>query len=250
MSSAGAVCVLTAAGGGSRLRAEKPKALVDLAGRSLLSWALSGLAKSGCVSAIVVTAPADNLEAFEKEISSAAVDLPVTVVAGGRSRQESVANGLEAVAELCGKTQIPLGPDTPTLVHDAARPLTPPALIASLVEAVAGGKAAVIPALPVTDTIKVVEPADGIARVVDTPPRALLRSVQTPQAFRWELINQVHEKGRHLGAEESASVTDDAGLVEMFGGQVWVVPGSPEALKITTEPDLIRAQSLVKGRVF
>ncbi len=245
-----AVCVLAAAGSGSRLGEEKPKALVELSGRSLLNWALSGLQESGRVSVVVVTAPAEHIDRFTEEVGRANLRVPVTVVAGGRSRQESVANGLEAAVALCERAGIELGPLTPTLVHDAARPLTPPELIASLVDQVAGGRSAVIPGLPVADTIKVVEAADGPARVVETPPRSLLRRVQTPQAFHWSLLLDVHERGRDLGADEAASATDDAGLAEMFGEEVWVVPGSEDALKVTTKEDLRQAEQLAVALSF
>jgi 2-C-methyl-D-erythritol 4-phosphate cytidylyltransferase len=112
------------------------------------------------------------------------------------------------------------------VVHDAARPLAGPALFAAVVEAVAGGAAAAVPGLPVADTIKRV--VDH--RAVETLDRAELVAVQTPQAFRADVLRAAHATG--------ADATDDAALVEAAGGEVVVVPGDPAALKITRPADL------------
>ena len=131
--------VLTAAGSGSRLGCEGPKALVELSGRPLVWWAARGL-RAGGVGAIVVTAPASAIEEFRSALSD--ID-DLTVVAGSdRSRQESVALGLAALGQ-CEA-------DTVVLVHDAARPLTPPQVTERVIDAVRGGAGAVIPVLPVT----------------------------------------------------------------------------------------------------
>jgi 2-C-methyl-D-erythritol 4-phosphate cytidylyltransferase len=117
------------------------------------------------------------------------------------------------------------------LVHDAARGLTPSSLFASVAAAVAGGAAAVVPGLPVVDTIKQV---DDSGTVVATPPRAALRAIQTPQGFRREVLDRAHaEAGTH-------AVTDDATLVEALGLPVLVVPGDPRAHKVTTPEDVDR----------
>ena len=150
--------VLTAAGSGSRLGCECPKALVELSGRPLVWWAARGL-RAGGVGAIVVTAPASSIEEFR----SALTDIDrLTVVAGSdRSRQESVAHGLAALGERDA--------DAVVLVHDAARPLTPAQVTERVIDAVAGGAGAVIPVLPVTDTLKTVD-ASGV--VTGTPRRS------------------------------------------------------------------------------
>ena len=152
----------------------------------------------------------------------------VTVVPGGAERTDSVAAGLRALDPAAGVV----------LVHDAARALTPREVFERVVEAVRGGHPAVIPALPVTDTIKSVDAED---RVVDTPDRAGLRAVQTPQGFLRETLERAH-------AEAPRAATDDAGLVEAAGGQVVVVPGSMEALKVTTPWDLRVAELILAGR--
>jgi 2-C-methyl-D-erythritol 4-phosphate cytidylyltransferase len=155
----------------------------------------------------------------------------VTVVAGGAERQESVALALAAVP-----AEIEI-----VLVHDAARALTPPRLIESVAAAVRAGHPAVIPVLPVVDTIKQVGPgeAGGPGEVVlGTVDRSVLRSVQTPQGFRHDVLASVHGSAAHAH-------TDDAGLVEKAGLPVTCVPGSELAMKITRPLDLILAEALL-----
>ena len=223
--------VLTAAGSGSRLGCEGPKALVELSGRPLVWWAARGL-RAGGVGAIVVTAPASSIEEFRSALSD--ID-DLTVVAGSdRSRQESVALGLAAL----GRCEA----DTVVLVHDAARPLTPPQVTARVIDAVRGGAGAVIPVLPVTDTLKTVD-ASGV--VVGTPRRSEMVAVQTPQGFRWDVLIRAHEEGASLGADEARAATDDAGLVEAIGGTVHTVAGDERSMKVTRPLDLALAQILV-----
>ena len=183
---------------------------------------------------MVVTAPASSIEEFHSALSD--ID-DLTVVAGSdRSRQESVALGLAAL----GRCEA----DTVVLVHDAARPLTPPQVTTRVIDAVAGGAGAVIPVLPVTDTLKTVD-ASGV--VVGTPRRSDMVAVQTPQGFRWDVLTRAHEAGASLGADEAVAATDDAGLVEAAGGRVVVVEGDPLALKVTTPLDLALAELLAAG---
>jgi 2-C-methyl-D-erythritol 4-phosphate cytidylyltransferase len=152
-----------------------------------------------------------------------------TVVAGGANRNESVSL---ALAALSGSTAPAF-----VLVHDAARALTPPGLIARVVDALRAGHGAVVPALPLSDTIKAVD-ANGV--VLGTPGRAGLRAVQTPQGFATDLLLRAYER---VG---TADFTDDASLVEHLGGQVQVVDGDPLAFKITTRLDLLLAQAIVR----
>jgi 2-C-methyl-D-erythritol 4-phosphate cytidylyltransferase len=184
------------------------------------------------VGAIVVTAPASSIEEFRSALSD--ID-DLTVVAGSdRSRQESVALGLAAL----GRCEA----DTVVLVHDAARPLTPPQVTTRVIDAVAGGAGAVIPVLPVTDTLKTVD-ASGV--VVGTPRRSDMVAVQTPQGFRWDVLIRAHEAGASLGADEARAATDDAGLVEAIGGTVHTVAGDERSMKVTRPLDLALAQILV-----
>jgi 2-C-methyl-D-erythritol 4-phosphate cytidylyltransferase len=156
-------------------------------------------------------------------------DVPVTVVVGGDQRSDSVAAGLAAVDPAADVV----------LVHDAARALAPASLFAAVAGAVAAGHPAVVPGLPVVDTVKVVD-ADGV--VTQTPDRASLRLIQTPQGFRRQLLVDAHAARGHPG------VTDDAALVEAIGAPVLVVPGDVLAHKITTPEDLHRAQAALDAR--
>lgn len=225
-----ACAVLTAAGSGSRLGCEVPKALVELSGRPLVWWAARGL-RAGGVGTIVVTAPAASLDEFRAGIADIG---GVEVVAGSdRSRQASVALGLAALGQH--------KPGDVVLVHDAARPLTPAQVTARVIDAVRAGAGAVIPVLPVTDTLKSVD-ASGV--VTGTPRRADMVAVQTPQGFRWDVLTRAHEVGASLGADEAVAATDDAGLVEAIGAVVHTVAGDERSLKVTRPLDLSLAQLL------
>lgn len=225
-----ACAVLTAAGSGSRLGCEVPKALVELSGRPLVWWAARGL-RAGGVGTIVVTAPAASLDEFRAVIADIG---GVEVVAGSdRSRQASVALGLAALGQRNEGDVV--------LVHDAARPLTPAQVTARVIDAVRAGAGAVIPVLPVTDTLKSVD-ASGV--VTGTPRRADMVAVQTPQGFRWDVLTRAHEVGASLGADEAVAATDDAGLVEAIGAVVHTVAGDERSLKVTRPLDLSLAQLL------
>ncbi|KKJ98024.1 2-C-methyl-D-erythritol 4-phosphate cytidylyltransferase [Micromonospora sp. HK10] len=219
----GDVAVLVpAAGAGVRLGPGAPKALRPLAGEPLLVHAVRRVAVAASVHTIVVAAPAADVEAVRALLAPVA---PVTVVPGGAERQASVAAALAAV---------PAGPEI-VLVHDAARALTPPALVESVAAAVRAGHDAVIPALPVVDTIKEVDTGE---RVLGTVDRSALRAVQTPQGFRRSVLAAAHEAA-------GDPLTDDAGLVEKQGVPVFCVPGSELALKITRPFDLALAEYLL-----
>ncbi|MDF0532188.1 2-C-methyl-D-erythritol 4-phosphate cytidylyltransferase [Tsukamurella sp. 8F] len=215
------VALVPAAGQGVRLGGGRPKAFVELLGRTLLDRAVAGLKASGVVDTVVVMAPPDLLVEARREAPGA------VVVTGGAERTDSVRCGLEAAGAVDGDL---------VLVHDAARPLTPVGVIAGVVEALRGGATAVIPVLPVVDTVKRV---DG-TRVLETVDRTDLRAVQTPQGFVARVLLDAY-------AVAEGAATDDAGLVERAGGTVTVVPGDARALKITTPFDLAVARALLEG---
>ena len=214
------VAIVTAAGSGERLGAGIPKAFVDLGGLTLLERAVDGLLASGVIRRVVVAAPADRVDQ-----TAALLDGRATVVEGGPERHDTVRLALGAVGE----------PEF-VLVHDAARPLTPTDQIRRVVAALREGMRAVIPVLPVVDTIKAVD-ADGV--VLGTPERAGLRAVQTPQGFETELLRRAYQRA---GA---GAVTDDAALVESLGTPVHTVAGDPRAFKITTALDLLLARAVL-----
>jgi len=217
------VAVVPAAGSGERLAAGVPKAFYQLDGRTLVERAVEGLLKSGVVDRVVVAVPADRTDRAKLILGRDA-----TVVAGGANRVESVARALEAVA----------APEIPdfVLVHDAARALTPPDLVIRVVELLRAGHLAVIPAVPLSDTVKVV---DANGAVLGTPERSGLRAVQTPQGFATALLLRAYQQAG------TADFTDDASLVEHIGASVQVVEGDPLAFKITTRLDLMLAHAIV-----
>ena len=247
----GAVAVLTAAGSGSRLGAGVPKALVPVGGVSLLRRAAAGLIASGVVSHVVVTAPAEEVDRFRAELeglsdgsagAAAGRRSGIEVVAGSpRSRQASVALGLAAALAAAPQADV-------VIVHDAARALTPPEVTQRVVAAVRAGHEAVVPALPVTDTVKEVEarPAGEPEPVVGTPRRDRLRAVQTPQGFSTPVLVAAHRAGAERAGDEALAASDDAGLVEACGGSVVVVAGDERAMKVTTPMDLALAELLLE----
>ncbi|MBB5956643.1 2-C-methyl-D-erythritol 4-phosphate cytidylyltransferase [Saccharothrix tamanrassetensis] len=226
----GVVALVPAAGRGERLGYGMPKALVPVDGVPLLVRAVRGLFQAGCVRHVVIAAPPSDVDIVNTVTApSAPAGGAVHVLAGGAERSDSVRLALEyALRELPGTTIV--------LVHDAARPFTPPSVVNAVVDAVAAGHPAVIPVLPVADTIKEV---DAAGTVVATPDRATLRVVQTPQGFDARVLLRAHEAGLHA--------TDDAGLVERLGVRVATVPGHQNAMKITTPFDLAVAEALLAG---
>lgn len=212
-----AVALIVAAGLGERLGASRPKALVELAGQTLVQWSVDVLAKVAAIERIVVALPAG-------------VDAPegTTGVVGGRVRSQSVSLALAAA-----------GPGDPVLVHDAARPLVTAELIESTLAAVArDGVDAAVAAAPITDTVKRVD-HEGV--VTSTLDRSTLWAVQTPQVFRRESL----ERALDVPDEVLEQATDDAWLVERAGGRVVVVVAPKDNLKITTPIDLALAELLV-----
>jgi 2-C-methyl-D-erythritol 4-phosphate cytidylyltransferase len=216
-----AVAVIVAAGRGERLGQDRPKALVPLAGRTLLEHAVDALRAVEQVVEIIVALPAEHLDG---------APAGVLTVAGGAVRSQSVARGLAAA---------PPGAEA-VIVHDAARPLATPELFRrALEELAATGADAVIAAAPVTDTIKQAAP-DGHT-VATTLERERLWAVQTPQVFRRAAL----ERALASGEAELARATDDAWLVERQGGTVRLLRSSPRNLKITTPLDLQVAEMLL-----
>jgi 2-C-methyl-D-erythritol 4-phosphate cytidylyltransferase len=217
------VALVPAAGRGERLGGGVPKALVLVRGEALLVHAVRGLLSAGCVERVVVAAPASDVDTAVRILADAGVD--AAVVAGGPNRTQSVR------LALCSA-----GDATVVLVHDAARAFTPAEVIRAVVDAVRGGAPAVIPVLPVADTVRRVDAA-GV--VVDTPDRSALRIVQTPQGFSADVLRRAYDTFPD-------AATDDAGLVERLGIPISTVPGHPNAMKITTRFDLAVAEAILR----
>lgn len=226
--------VVVAAGRGERFGADCPKALLELAGTPLVVLAVRALRDGGCAG-IVVAVQAESMSAVGcklAESDGAGVGrspVPeVVVVEGGPTRQASVAAALALVPERVRWV----------LVHDAARPLVPASVVSAVRTALAAGAPAVIPVLPVVDTIKSVNSAGEISMTVD---RSGLRRAQTPQGFQRDLLVRALGESARRGDE----VTDDAASVAAMGVLVLTVPGDERGLKITTPDDLIVAEALI-----
>ncbi|TFD95184.1 2-C-methyl-D-erythritol 2,4-cyclodiphosphate synthase [Cryobacterium lactosi] len=232
-----AVAVLVvAAGSGSRLGLDQPKAFVPLHGRAILEHALSGVFGLAEPAQVIVVAPEAQLaeaRVIADRVAGSAAGY-VDVVAGGDTRQASVARGLARVR--AGVAVV--------LVHDAARALTPAALIDAVVAAVRATGHGIVPGLPVVDTIKSV---DANATILGTVDRSLLSAVQTPQGFPRAMLDAAFAWAATLPATDAAArdLTDDAALVAAAGNTVTVIPGDPLAFKVTTAWDLRRAELLL-----
>ncbi|MCX8529672.1 MAG: 2-C-methyl-D-erythritol 4-phosphate cytidylyltransferase [Rhodoluna sp.] len=207
--------VLVAGGLGVRLGAGKPKALVEFSGKTILEHALVGASRARGLAQVVVAAPADYLAEVSELVAGAVGDVDFTVVAGGETRQQSIANALVYV-------EAPV-----VLVHDAARALAPASLFDRVADAVRETGVGTVPVLEVFDTIKRVE-GDLVRETVD---RGSLRRAQTPQGFATEAL-----KAAYANAE--ADFTDDAALMQLTGATIRFVAGDALAYKITTPEDL------------
>lgn len=237
--------ILVAAGSGTRLGHGIPKALVEVAGTTLLEHALHAALTSRVAHEVVVVLPTgdERLHAVCSKIAEKTA-ATVSTATGGSSRNDSVRAGLAA-----------LGPVDHVLVHDAARCLTPADVFVTVAEALVAGATAVVPGIAVADTIKSVDPAaataPGLAAahlVTGTPERSGLRAIQTPQGFDARVLTAAHAEAAVLNATETAAITDDARLMEVAGAEVFVVPGSVDAFKITTALDLLLAEALLASR--
>ncbi|MHB8219424.1 MAG: 2-C-methyl-D-erythritol 4-phosphate cytidylyltransferase [Acidimicrobiales bacterium] len=211
--------VVVAAGSGRRFGG--PKQFSPLGGRLVVEWSVT--AARSTADGVVVVVP-----------DGGALDLPRSlgadlVVPGGPTRSASVSHGLSAIPTDAAVV----------VVHDAVRPLARAALFEAVVAALDDGVAGALCGVPVVDTVKRVARTADLVTVVDTLDRAELVAVQTPQAFRSDILRQAHSAG--------GEATDDAALVEALGGTVRVVPGDPTNLKVTTPADLAYAELLLAG---
>jgi len=212
--------VVVAAGSGRRFGA--PKHLAELGGRALVLWSLDAaraVADAPSDGVVLVVRAGDLLDPVLGRDATARADV---VVAGGDTRAASVRAGLAAVPESAGVI----------VVHDGARPLASAALFRAVVDAVRSGADAAVPAIAVADTLKRVV-GDTVTTTVS---RDGIVAVQTPQAFRAEVLRAAHATG--------PDATDDAGLVESSGATVRVVAGEPRNIKVTTAADLEVARAL------
>jgi 2-C-methyl-D-erythritol 4-phosphate cytidylyltransferase len=210
------------AGSGIRMGLGYSKAYVDLAGMPLLAWTLKALLASPFIDRVTAACRSEEVDLCQREvITRAGLQDRVSVIGGGRERQDTVWNLLDSAP-----------PDRDLiLIHDGARPLVRQAVIHDVLEAAAEWGAA-LAAVPLADTVK--QSADGGETVKDTLDRSSLFGAQTPQAFHRDLIVTAHRRAR----KEDWTFTDDASLVEQLGHEVRLVKGDVRNIKVTTLDDL------------
>lgn len=222
-------CTAIIAAAGSSRRMGENKLLLPLGGKPVLAHTLQAVDTCGSIGEIVIAAREEDLVRFAELCKTWGVTKPVKVVAGGKTREESV---LRAAIEA--------DPDAGLLaVQDGARPFVTPELIDEVV-ALAREKFAAAPAVPVKDTIKVA--VDGVVR--NTPERSLLYAVQTPQVFDAQLLRAALQSAIEAGAE----LTDDCSAVERLGKEIYLTPGLDENIKITTPWDMVLAEAILAKR--
>lgn len=219
--------LIPAAGMGRRMGSPRNKLLLTLLGKSLLSWTFEAAVKSNRISWIGIIGQSVDFPNFQQMISDLSTNKSIKLIEGGSTRQESVYKGLQALPPEAEQV----------LIHDGARCLATPGLLDRCAEEILKCPG-LIAAVPVKDTIKVVDPS-GLIK--DTPDRSQLWAAQTPQGFEVKLLKECHEKGRQLGWE----VTDDAALFEKCGLPVKVVEGEETNLKVTTPVDLRVAEFIL-----
>lgn len=229
--------IVVAAGRGSRLGGDIPKQYRRIGGKSVLAHTLERCAAGDHAARIVSVIHADDRAAYAAAANESGVAPErLGFVVGGASRQQSVLNGLDALAE----TGFPA--EGIVLIHDAARPfLSEVVLLRGALAAARHGAA--IPVLPVPDTLAVL---DSEGRLRGNHDRASSRLVQTPQAFRFGAIHAAH---RQAAAEARVDFTDDASLAAAYGQDVASFDGDPDLYKITLEPDLLRAERFLSGQM-
>jgi 2-C-methyl-D-erythritol 4-phosphate cytidylyltransferase len=228
--------IVLAGGDGNRFGGELPKQLVRLAGDPILLRTLRAIAEAP-IDRLVVVAHAAWIAETEAVVAAAFLTLPVRVVAGGATRNESTRAGLAALAA---------DPDDIVLVHDAVRPLVPRDVVERSIEPIAAGRAdGTDTVIPSADTLVVVE--DG--RVVEIPERSRFRRGQTPQGFRVSVLTEAYEAASRAG---DLGATDDCSLVLRYvpGARIEAVAGDEVNVKITTPIDVVMADRMLQMRVL
>lgn len=222
--------LIPAAGMGRRMGSDRNKLLLNLLEKPLLAWTLLAAQQSKTIDWIGIMGQPEDFTDFKDILSQLNLTKLVELIVGGATRQESVYNGLQALP----------GNAERVLIHDGARCLATPELFDRCSEALNRCQG-LIAAVPVKDTIKVVDPQRII---IDTPDRANLWAAQTPQGFEVELLKKCHDEGKEMGWQ----VTDDAALFEKCGLPVTIVPGEETNLKVTTPVDLAIAEFILRHR--
>jgi len=218
--------ILPAAGMGTRMGAETPKQFLELNGTPIVILSLRRIASCPLVTDLIVATRADEIQRLEERIAKEKLKQPVRVVKGGDSRQDSVA---AALREVPNEAEI-------VLVHDAVRPFVTVEQITRVIEEARRCQAAIL-GIPAMDTVKEVKRAslpEDMALITATVPRERIVLAQTPQAFQYALIRDAFRDGQ----KDGVTASDESGLVERFGHDVYVVLGSERNLKITRPADM------------
>jgi 2-C-methyl-D-erythritol 4-phosphate cytidylyltransferase len=232
MSGLKAYALIPAAGMGKRMGASINKQYLQLDGLPIVARTISVFEQSPLIDAIYLVIPADEIPyCREHVIEACGFRKVVAIVPGGRERQNSVMNGLNAMRSQTADDDV-------VLIHDGVRPLITVHLLQESIAVARAGDGALV-AVPAKDTIKTVR--DGL--VIDTPPRETLWQAQTPQSFRFGVIFDAHRAAER----EGFAGTDDASLVERRGGTVRIVRGDYRNIKITTPEDLVLAEAFLAG---
>ncbi len=209
---------------------DRNKLLITLLGQPLLAWTLIAAEQAASISWIGIIGQPEDRADLDTILGNISLSKPVQFIQGGKTRQESVYNGLQGLPDSAERV----------LIHDGARCLATPDLFDRCATAIMSCPG-LIAAISVKDTIKIV---DNTGIIIDTPDRSNLWAAQTPQGFEVKLLKACHEKGRALGWE----VTDDAALFEKCSLPVTIVPGEETNLKITTPVDLAIAEFILSNR--
>jgi len=265
------VAIIAAGGVGSRMGEatgqSRGKQLLDVAGRPLAGWAVQAVSDVPSVDRVIVVCDPQRVEEYAVALTDCvAGDTPLSFAAGGKTRADSVYNGLEALdgealdGEALGREKTDgealdrealygEGADRSrtranpiVLIHDGARPLATPALMEAMIHAFVADPSAdgMVIGHPCSDTIKHI---DGM-RVIDTPPRAQYWAVQTPQIFRRDTLLEAYSTARFSDSE----VTDDASLVEQAAGRVVVYLGPRDNIKVTGPEDVAFVEAALRER--
>jgi 2-C-methyl-D-erythritol 4-phosphate cytidylyltransferase len=227
-----AAVLIMAGGSGERFAADAsaPKQLAPLAGRAMIAWSTDAFALTARIAHVVVVLPAELEAGMGAALSPDALRKLHAITMGGATRQESVFNGLRALPE--GVTHV--------LIHDAARPCVSSPLIERALDAL-DGHDAVVPAVAATDTLI----RDLQGRVDAVIDRVHVAGVQTPQAFRLELIVRAHREAKARGFVSS----DDGSLVLALGEPVHTIPGERTNIKVTFREDVVIAEAILRNGV-
>lgn len=219
------VAVVTAAGKGTRMGADRNKLLLEVSGRPIIAWTLRAFESCPLVDEVLVVANEQDIFSYRDIIQAEQFSKVTTIVCGGETRAESVYRGICAAEDAYV-----------VMIHDGARPLVTPEILAKTLEA-AMETGAAIAAVRAVDTIKRVE--NGV--IIETPDRDTVWQAQTPQVFRRDLIMEAMQNC-------GEAITDDASAVEQMGKSVRVVDAGYENIKITTPLDLILAEAVLEAR--